>query len=76
MKYLLSATAAMAVLVLTGCHTNDYSDYDAQGGIGDERYVENPNDRSPESRVSDNMRDVGRFSPTSRFGAGNGSHSF
>jgi hypothetical protein len=72
----MSAIAAMAVLVLTGCHTNDYNDYDAQGGIGDERYVENPNDRSSDSRVSDNMREVGRSRPSSRFGTGNGSHSF
>jgi hypothetical protein len=72
MKYLLMAAAA--VLVFTGCHSNDY-----QGSPGDERYMENSNDRGLEGRTSDNMRSFGRYgSPTSPSlqGPGNGTGNF
>ena len=73
MKYLMIAAAA--VLVLTGCHTNEY-----QGSPGEDRYMENSNVRGQENRVSDETRSVERNgSPTSRHlssPGGNGSASF
>jgi hypothetical protein len=72
MKYLMIAAAA--VLVLTGCHTNEY-----QGSPGEDRYMESNNDRAYESRPGENMRSFGRYgSPTSPIlsGPGNGSGNF
>ncbi len=70
MKHLM--IAATAILVLTGCHTNNN-----QGMPGEDRHTEGPNDRSTENRTSDNIRDVGRQgSPTSPFSAGNGTGNF
>jgi hypothetical protein len=72
MKYLMLAAAA--VLVLTGCHTNEY-----EGSPGEDRHMESGNDRAYETRTGENMRSFGRYgSPTSTTlqGPGNGSGNF
>ena len=73
MKYLMIAAAA--VLVLTGCHTNEY-----EGSPGEDRHMESSDDRADENRVSNETRSVERnWSPTSRrltAPSGNGSPGF
>ena len=70
MKHLFIGAAA--ILILTGCHSDNYRGRPAQ-----DSYIEGSNDRSFQSKSTDNLREVGRgSSPTSPLTAPNGSLNF